>query len=125
MQQFTHSICCKLRLITVIIFVSNDVFLSFPKKVPSFLPHTCIILDKSIVMPTVILSHNNPCFRCNIAITNFVSHTCEIRFNDVIGQSTIPMYSYAKIQKHGWPTWPDEYVLELFFLLFHSLYSVM
>ena len=36
------------------------------------------------------LSHNNPCFQCNIAIINFlVSHTCEIRFNDVIGQSTV------------------------------------
>ena len=33
-------------------------------------------------------------FQCNIAIMNFlVSHMCEIRFNDVIGQSTAPMYS--------------------------------
>ena len=33
----------------------------------------------------IILSHNNPCFRCNIAITNFlVSHTCYIRFYDII-----------------------------------------
>ena len=48
------------------------------------------------------LSHNSPCFQCNIAITNFlVSNTCEIRFHDVIGQSTVPMYSYAKIPKHG------------------------
>ena len=48
------------------------------------------------------LSHNNPFFQCNIAITNFlVSHTCEIRFNDVIGQSTIRMYSYAEILKHS------------------------
>ena len=48
------------------------------------------------------LSHNNPCFQCNIAITNFlVSNTCEIRFHDVKGQSTVPMYSYAKILKHG------------------------
>ena len=32
-----------------------------------------------------ILSHNNPCFQCNIAITNFlVPNTCEIRFHDVI-----------------------------------------
>ena len=47
-----------------------------------------------------ILSHNNPCFQCNIAITNFlVSNTCEIRFHDVKGQSTVPMYSYAKILK--------------------------
>ena len=47
-------------------------------------------------------SHNNPCFQCNTAITNFlISNTCEIRFHDVIGQSTVPMYSYAKILKHG------------------------
>ena len=47
-------------------------------------------------------SLNNPCFQCNIAITNFlVSHTCEKRFHDVIGQSTVHMYSYAKILKHG------------------------
>ena len=46
------------------------------------------------------LSHNNLCFQCNIAITNFlVSH---IRFNDVIGQSTVPMYPTQKFQKHGW-----------------------
>ena len=48
------------------------------------------------------LSHNKPCFQCNLAITNFlVLHTCEISFHDVIGQSTLPMYSYAKIRKHG------------------------
>ena len=40
------------------------------------------------------LSHDNPCFQCRIAITNFlVSHTCDIRFHDVIGQSTVHMYS--------------------------------
>ena len=45
-------------------------------------------------MKVFILSHNNPGFKCNIAITNFrVSHTCEIRLHDVIGQSTVPMYS--------------------------------
>ena len=48
------------------------------------------------------LSHSNPSFQCNIAIANFVvSHTCEIRFHDVIDQSTVHMYSYAKILKHG------------------------
>ena len=48
------------------------------------------------------LFHNNPCFQCNKAITNFlVFNTCEIRFHDVIGQGTVPMYSYAKILKHG------------------------
>ena len=35
--------------------------------------------------PLNFLSHNNPCFLCNIATTNFlVSHTSEIRFHDVI-----------------------------------------
>ena len=53
-------------------------------------------------MADPILSHNNPCFQCYIAITNFlVSNTCEIRSDDVIGQSTVPLYSYAKILKHG------------------------
>ena len=48
------------------------------------------------------LSHKNPCFQCNRAITNFlVSHMCEIRFHDNIGQSTVHIYSYAKIPKHG------------------------
>ena len=47
------------------------------------------------------LSHN-PGFQCNIAITNFlVSNTCEIRFHGVIGQSTVPIYFYAKIPIHG------------------------
>ena len=36
----------------------------------------------------MFLSHNVPFFLCNIAITNFlVSHTCEIRFHDGIGQA--------------------------------------
>ena len=51
----------------------------------------------------MLLSHNNPCFQCNIAITNFlVLHTCEIRFHDVINR-TVHMFtsSYAKIPKHG------------------------
>ena len=62
------------------------------------------------------LSYNNPCFQCNAAITKFViSNTCEIRFHDVIGQSTVPMYSYAKILKHGRPTRPNEYVLDPYF----------
>ena len=62
-----------------------------------------LILDiNTNVIPDWLLSHNNPCFQCNIAITNFlVSNTCEIRFHDVIRQSTVPMYSYAKILKHG------------------------
>ena len=63
-----------------------------------------------------ILSRDNPCFQFNIAITNFlVSHTCKIGFNDVIGQSTLHVYSYAKIPKCGWPTWRNEYVLDSYF----------
>ena len=39
------------------------------------------------------LSHNNPCFPCNIAMTSFlVSHTCEIRFDDVIDR-TVRMFT--------------------------------
>ena len=36
------------------------------------------------------LSHNNPCFQYNIAITNFlVSYTREIRFHYVRGLSSV------------------------------------
>ena len=53
------------------------------------------------IITYLFLSHNNPCFQSKIAITNFlVSHACKIRFNDVIGLSTVPMYFYAKIRKH-------------------------
>ena len=68
---------------------------------------TTMILNYHIHTSERFLSHNNPCFqwKCNTAITNFlISNTCEIRFHDVIGQSTVPMYSYAKILKHGRPT---------------------
>ena len=35
-----------------------------------------------------ILSHNNPCSPCTIAITNFlVLHMCEVRFHDVIDRT--------------------------------------
>ena len=38
------------------------------------------------------LSHNNPCFQCNTAITNFlVSHACKIRFHDII-DCTVHMF---------------------------------
>ena len=73
-------------------------------------------------------SHNNSCFQCNIAITNFlVSNTCEIRFHDVIGQSTVHMYmySYAK-NSETWLTYMAKRVCfgPLFFQL-NSLDSVM
>ena len=46
------------------------------------------------------LSHDNPCFQCKIAITNFVvAHTCEIRFNDVIGLGTQKFQNMADL--HG------------------------
>ena len=70
----------------------------------------------SSTYPDIYLSHNNPCFQCDTAITNFpISNTCGIRFHDVIGQSTVPMYSYAKVLKYGRPTWPNEYVLDPYF----------
>ena len=48
------------------------------------------------------LSHNNTCFQYDIPITNFlVSHMYKVRFHDIIDQSTVHMYSYAKILKHG------------------------
>ena len=39
----------------------------------------------------------------------------QIRFHDVIDQSTVHMYSFAKLLKHGRPTWPNEYVLDPYF----------
>ena len=64
--------------------------------------HICFYSIWLEMLHNTFLSHNNPCFQCNIAITIFlVSHTCEIRFNDVIGRSSVPIYSYAKIPKHG------------------------
>ena len=63
------------------------------------IPIYCKIISK---IRAFNLSHNNPSFQCITAITNFlVSDTCEKRFHDVIGQSTVPMYSSAKILKHG------------------------
>ena len=56
----------------------------------------------NIAMTNFLLSHNKPCCQCNAAITNFlVSNTYEIRFDDVIGQSSAHMHPYAKILKHG------------------------
>ena len=73
----------------------------------------------------ILLSHNNPCFQCNTAITNFlISNTCEIRFHDVIGQSTVPMYSYAKVLKHGRPNGQMSMFWTLMFH-FNSIDSVM
>ena len=50
---------------------------------------------------TQFLPHSNTCFQCDIAVTNFLgSHTCKIRFHDVIYQGIVHMYSYAKVLKH-------------------------
>ena len=63
---------------------------------------------KSVFSYANVLSNNNPCFQYNVAITNFlVSHTCGIKFNHIIGQSTVPMYSYAKISK-TWLTYMEK-----------------
>ena len=41
----------------------------------------------------MFLSHDNPCYPCDIAITNVpVSHTCKIKFNDVIDR-TVRMFT--------------------------------
>ena len=57
-----------------------------------------------------VLSHKNPCFPCNIAITNFlVSNTCEIRFHDVIGQSTVH-YVFLLKKFKTWLTYMAKWV---------------
>ena len=65
---------------------------SFPGS-PHFFPMICDSHWDSIVsfllfqdpIFNCVLSHNNPCFQCNIAIANcLLSHTCEIRFNDAL-----------------------------------------
>ena len=71
------------------------------------------------IMENLNLSHNNPCFQCDIAITNFlVSHTCEIRFHDVIGR-TIHVHVYVFLRKNSktWLTYIDLYVLDPYFLI--------
>ena len=55
--------------------------------------HLCNKICTIIIMCS--LSHNNHCFQCNITITY------EIKFDDFMGQSIVPLYSFAKIQKHG------------------------
>ena len=67
-----------------------------------------------------ILSHNNPCFQCNKAVTNFlVSYTCEIRCNDVIVKALylcIPTQKFLNMADlHG----PMSTLGTLVFNLFH------
>ena len=72
-----------------------------------------------------VLSHNKPCFPCNIAITNyFVSHTCDIRFNDVIDR-TVRMLTSIRHPTQNSNTWQNEYVLDSYFFYFDLLGSVM
>ena len=67
---------------------------------PFVLRFLIIYPDKFHILSGIYyLSHSNPCFQCYIAITNL--QTCGIRFHDAIGQSTVHMYSYARILKHG------------------------
>ena len=103
---FKHICMCVWRLILLSIsFTFNSSLLG----TQLFLASHSLLSDITTVKTTTsikkgvnFLSHNNPCFQCNISITNFlVLRTCEIRFHGVIGQSTGHMYSYAKILKHG------------------------
>ena len=67
---------------------------------------------KFSVYPKTSLSHNNPCFQCDIAITNFlVLHTCEIRFHDVIGRS-VHVYVFLRKNSKTWLTCIDLCVLD-------------
>ena len=70
--------------------------------------------EKEKILVTSIfsfLSHNNPCFPCNIAITNFfILYTCEIRFYDVIDRTVHtftswrhPMQKFQNMAK--WVFW--------------------
>ena len=39
---------------------------------------------------------NKLCFQCDTAMNFLVSQACEIRFHDIINQSTVHIYSYTK-----------------------------
>ena len=94
-------------------------------------PIECTCLIKYLFMKCVqgfyspyFISHNNPCFRCNTAITNFlVSNACEIRFHDVIDRACMfrswshPMQKFLNMVK--WVCFG------LFFFKFNSLDWVM
>ena len=73
-----------------------------------------IILSKDYA--EIILSHNNPRFPCNIAITNFlILYTCEIRFHDVIHCTVYIRLHHDVILRKNSKTWPNEYVLDSYF----------
>ena len=70
------------------------------------------------ILKNIPLSHNNPCFQCNIAITNFlVLHMCEIIFDDVIVHSTTCVF--LRKSSKTWLTYMAKWVcfLPLFFIL--------
>ena len=50
-------------------------------------------LDSKAILRVFGISHNNPCFPCNIAITNFLDpNTFEIRFH-VVTHTTFVLYA--------------------------------
>ena len=55
------------------IFFSSHGLSPPPKKKKSFV--TSLSIPKYMYESKYFLSHNNPCFQCNIAITIFFSHT--------------------------------------------------
>ena len=65
----------------------NEVYTQMKNEV-SVIFHSAALIKFNPPFRYETLSHNNPCFRCNIAISNFlVTHTCEIRFHDDINRS--------------------------------------
>ena len=80
----------------------ND-FQDLPCKFNSYCLFLCGVYTLfDVFLKEISFNHNTtPCFQYNIAIANFlVSQKYDFRFNDAIGQSTVPMYFYAKIPKH-------------------------
>ena len=78
--------------------------------------------SKQKFIQSPFLSHNHPSWQCNIAITNFlVSHTCEIRFHDVIDRTERMFTSW----RHPTQKFPNMATLvcyrPLFFLLWIHL----
>ena len=67
-----------------------------------------------------IISHNNPCFPCKIAITNFlVSHTCKIRFHYVIDRAVRkltsrrhPTKKFQNMAEYVWDPYLSKLVLK-------------
>ena len=96
-----NSCCCSYltNYISLFIKIMNQALAKEEGALCSFSMHSFMyvwILKIHFVEKNCLLSHNNPCFQCNLAITNFlVSHTCRIRFHDVIVQSTVHVHMYS------------------------------